>query len=425
MAAGTHQVDTDVEVNRPAQQQESIQSGLEQGPRTFPLPFPVEEYEQRLARVRQAMAIAQVDVALVTMPRDFHWLTGSRVDFWASESPQWVIIGDSDPIGIVRHLEASTHRCCSILKKWVEYPDEGPINPYDPVGCAVNTLKTLGWGNRKIGLNLRVTSVEEYTRFQELLPAAQFVDFRVERLRVKRSAAELACIRRAVKVNQDALAETIQEMRVGWSEWGILRRISQKHARALGDEYFRSPWGATSCQVGRHMMHMHAIRTPTETRKQRIKPGDGVWLEPGVFVKEYVGCMIRTVWFGEPPGEVRHAVSATAEAFDRLTAVLAPGKTAGEVDAAARDFLTSQGLDFQHRSGYMANEKWLDGGILSLTPQNPLLLEPGHVFHCPIHVHLPGIGYVGVSEQVLITDTGCEVLGDRDRSCPRQLFVKS
>ena len=424
MPVTRHQENNEGKMSQPVPRESAARKEREKGPRTFPLPFPLEEYEQRLARVKQAMEAAGVDVALVTMPRDFHWLTGSRVDFWASESPQWVVIGDGEPIGIVRHLEATTHRCCSILKKWAEYWDEGPINPYDPVGCVVNTLKDLGWEGRRIGLNLRVTGVEEYSRFRELLPAAQFTDFRVERLRVKRSAAEIACIRKAVKVNQDALMETIQEIRVGWSEWGILRHISQKHAQALEDEYFRSPWGATSCQIGRHMMHMHAIRTPTEMRKQRIRSGDGVWLEPGVFVKEYVGCMIRTVWFGNPPREVQNAVAATAEAFDRLAAVLAPGKTAGEVDAAARDFLKSQGLDFQHRSGYMANEKWQDGGILSLTPDNPLLLEPGHVFHCPIHVHLPGLGYMGVSEQVLITDTGCEVLGDRDRSCPRQLFVK-
>jgi Xaa-Pro dipeptidase len=169
---------------------------------------------------------------------------------------------------------------------------------------------------------------------------------------------------------------------------------------------------------------MHAIRTPAEMRKQKIKPGDGMWIEPGVFVKEYVGCMIRTVWFGPPPREVRHALDATGEALNRLIAAIAPGKTAGEIDTVARSYLDGQGLDFQHRSGYMSNEKWADGGILSLTPNNPLVLEPGQVFHCPMHVHVPGLGYMGVSEQVLVTDTGCEVLGDRDRTCARQLFVK-
>jgi Xaa-Pro dipeptidase len=370
------------------------------------------------------MERAGVDVAIVTAPRDFHWLTGSRVDFWASESPQWLLIWEGDPIGIVRYLEASTHRCCAFPQKWVEYPDEGPINPYDPVGYTVQTLRALKLDTKRIGINPRVLGAEEYHWFTEQLPEAKLVDFRVERIRVRRSALEVACIRRAVKVNQDALVQTIQEMRPGWSEWGVLKYVNQKHAQALGTEYFRSALGSTCCQVGRHMLQMHAIRTLTEMRRQKIKSGDGVWLEPGVFVNEHVGCMIRSAWFGTPPTAVRRAVDATIEAFERLVTVLAPGKTADEVDSVARSFLLSQGLDFQHRSGYMANEKWLDGGILSLTPKNPLVLEPGQVFHCPMHVHVPGIGYVGVSEQVLVTDTGCEVLGDRDRSCPRQLFIK-
>jgi len=106
-----------------------------------------------------------------------------------------------------------------------------------------------------------------------------------------------------------------------------------------------------------------------------------------------------------------------------LVRAIAPGRSAQEVDAAARGYLTEQGLDMQHRSGYMANERWMDGGILSLTPGNPLVLETGQVFHTLLHVFLPGIGYVGQSEQVLVTESGCEVLGDQS-VCPRMLYVK-
>jgi Xaa-Pro dipeptidase len=148
-----------------------------------------------------------------------------------------------------------------------------------------------------------------------------------------------------------------------------------------------------------------------------------MWIEPGVFVKDYVGCMIRTLWFREPPARVREAMDATAEAFERLVRAMKPGRTSSEVDAAARRYLTQQGFDMQHRSGYMANEKWMDGGILSLTPGNPLILQPGHLLHTPIHVFVPGVGYVGSSEQVLVTETGCEVIGD-PAVCPRELYIK-
>jgi hypothetical protein len=40
-----------------------------------------------------------------------------------------------------------------------------------------------------------------------------------------------------------------------------------------------------------------------------------------------------------------------------------------------------------------------------------------------MRVFLPGIGYVGASEQLVVTDTGCEFIGDQS-ICPRQLYVK-
>jgi Xaa-Pro aminopeptidase len=392
-------------------------------PATYELPFPRSEYEARYSRVRKRMAQAGVEATIVTLPRDFSWLTGTRVDYYCAESPQWLIVWEGEPTGIVRRLEASTHRCCSFLNAWVEYPDEGPVNPYDPLLYTVNTLRRLGLADERIGINLRVTPVEDYARLRELLPGAHFVDFRVEQIRVRRSRLELESVRRANNVNRAALAETIEALAPGWSEWDVVMHLARGHERRLGDEYFHSAMGGTVCQVGAHLLHMHAARTPHERRQKRIARGDGVWLEPGVFVKDYVGCMIRTVWFGEPPRRVREALDATHEAFDRLARVMAPGRTAHDVDAAARNDLSAAGFEMQHRSGYTANERWTDAGILSLTPGNPLVLETGQVFHCPLHVFLPGIGYVGSSEQVVVTGTGCEVLGD-ESVCPRRLYIK-
>jgi len=390
----------------------------------YELPFPREEYAERYQRVRASMTSANVDATIVTTPRDFSWLTGTRVDYYAAESPQWLVVWDGDPVAIVRHLESATHRSCSVVREWVEYPDEGPVNPYDPVLFVVNTLKRLGLGEGRIGLNLRVTPVEEFARLQELLPGARLVDFRAESIRVRRSPRELECVRRANNINRVALAQTIDAVEPGWSEWDIVMHLCKGHEEQLGEEYFYSATGATVCQVGEHMLHMHVIRTPAERKRRRIANGDGMWLEPGIFVKTYVGCMIRTVWMGEPPRQVREALDVVQEAFDRLVKVLAPGRSAHEVDAVARHFITAKGFDIQHRTGYTANERWTDAGILSLTPGNPLVIESGQVFHCPMHVFLPGIGYVGSSEQVLVTTRGCEVLGDTS-VCPRQLYVKN
>jgi Xaa-Pro aminopeptidase len=142
-------------------------------PSTYELPFPRSEYEARHDRVRRHMAHAEVDATIVTMPRDFSWLTGTRVDYPAAESPQWLIVWEGEPVGIVRRLEASTHRCCSFIERWVEYPDGGPVNPYDPILYTVHTIERLGLADKCIGINPRVTPIEDYERLKTLLPRAR------------------------------------------------------------------------------------------------------------------------------------------------------------------------------------------------------------------------------------------------------------
>jgi len=390
-------------------------------PPTFELPFPRSEFKDRLRRLRHGMQQVGVDVQIVTDPVDFYWLTGTRMRVKGAENPQWVIVWDGEPIGVVRHLEASTHRCCSILQNWVEYPDEGPVNPYDPLLYTVKTLKEHGLDKKTIGLNFRINSIENLMRFKKLLPEAEFRDFRAERIRIIKSKLEQECQFKAAKVNQDALMDTINEMEIGWSERDVMETIFRNHEKYLGKEY---EWSRGMTQVGEHVMHMHITRWPPERAAMKIKKGNILYLEPGTAVKRYFGTMIRMVSFGEPPAHVRRSAEASIEALNRAIEATAPGKTSHEVAKPAMDYFKKMGLDCQGRVGYSNGIDWSHGWVMSVEPNNPLILVPGHIFHYILINYLPGWGYIGFSEQVLVTEDGREVLADRDRTCPRQLFVK-
>jgi Xaa-Pro dipeptidase len=53
---------------------------------------------------------------------------------------------------------------------------------------------------------------------------------------------------------------------------------------------------------------------------------------------------------------------------------------------------------------------WGEGHIASLRAGDQMPLEPGMAFHLPPAVRLPGETVYGVSETVVVTDSGCEVL---------------
>jgi len=134
--------------------------------------------------------------------------------------------------------------------------------------------------------------------------------------------------------------------------------------------------------------------------------------------------MIRMVSVGEPPTHVRRSAEASIEALNRAIEATAPGKTSHEVDKAARDYFVKMGLDCQGRIGYSNGIDWSQADVMSIEPNNQLILVSGHIFHYISINYLPGWGYIGASEQVLVTEDGHEVLSERDKICPRKLFIK-
>ena len=63
----------------------------------------------------------------------------------------------------------------------------------------------------------------------------------------------------------------------------------------------------------------------------------------------------------------------------------------------------------------MATRGWRSTKSIETYP----VLQPGHVFHVRAVARDIGRAGVGVSETVAVTDTGCEVLTNRDRELVR------
>ena len=53
---------------------------------------------------------------------------------------------------------------------------------------------------------------------------------------------------------------------------------------------------------------------------------------------------------------------------------------------------------------------WSDRGNLSLEPNSQDILQPNMAFHMPVILFQEGEYGVGVSENILVTDSGCEIL---------------
>jgi len=150
--------------------------------------------------------------------------------------------------------------------------------------------------------------------------------------------------------------------------------------------------------------------------------GDIVFLEMGANVRHYDAALIRTGVVGPPGAELRRAADASLAGLTAALATVRAGIPAGEVYRATREAIAKEGCEqfFLHRAGYGIGVEfltWIERGGVSLDAGSQTILQTNMTLHLVPYLLLPGLGSVGFSETVCVTDTGCEVL----TKCPRAL----
>jgi Xaa-Pro aminopeptidase len=155
-----------------------------------------------------------------------------------------------------------------------------------------------------------------------------------------------------------------------------------------------------------------------------LTPGTLLHIDFGIRENDYCSDLQR-VWYvrrdeeDSPPPELRQAFQSAREALMAGFAALQPGVQGWEVDAVARRTLVEAGYpEYQHAFGHHLGRAAHDGATV-LGPrwarygQTPYgLVEAGNVFAIELGVAVPGMGYVGLEENVLVSERGPEWLSD-------------
>jgi Xaa-Pro dipeptidase len=115
---------------------------------------------------------------------------------------------------------------------------------------------------------------------------------------------------------------------------------------------------------------------------------------------------------------------------DALSAVLEcvrPGVTCAAAHRATQDVIDAAGMTerYRKRTGYSLGisfaPDWGEWQVLSLYDGVEVPLEPGMCFHIPTALREYGVFTVGLSESIVVTETGCRILGN----VPRHIHVVS
>jgi Xaa-Pro aminopeptidase len=236
-------------------------------------------------------------------------------------------------------------------------------------------------------------------------------------LRGRKTETEIDRIQRAIRTTYDIYDQTFAFAQVGMTEQTIGQFMHERVA-ALGLETAWEPHSCPAVNSGPLSPIGHA--GPTDLA---VEPGHLLHFDFGVRQDGYCADIQRMMYFLRPgetsaPPEVQHGFDTVGRAIEAAAAALKPGVPGKVVDGAARRVLTEAGYpEYKYATGHQMGRACHDGGAL-LGPTwerygdlPNLPIEVGQVYTLEPGLMVPGYGYLGLEEDVLVTEQGAVFLG--------------
>lgn len=343
------------------------------------LAFDLNEYDDRRRRVLTRMEEQGIDVLIVNLPDNIHYLSGN--DSIGYLWHQALILGPTmgEPVMITRTTEEPVTWQTSNVRRAIFYD----IVTTDPIDLVVDLLREHDLDTTRIGLELQAFTLlpTQHARLIEALPKAEMVDASelVAEERVVKSPQEIAYQRKAGAMAAAAMAVTLDAIRPGMTEVELAGII----AKALGDVGSELSAIPPLVQTGRRTTMAHALPMNVP-----IAVGDLVAIEFAGVCRRYHAPILRTAFVGQPPAGLAEDFACLVAALDAGVRSASAGTPVTVPEEATTAVLATRGLDQRrmHRLGYSIGiayaPTWLEPMTLAepdrhvLAPNMSFTMEP-------------------------------------------------
>jgi len=367
--------------------------------------FSSDEYAQRIASVRERMAERELDVVLVHSPENIYYLTGYQTPgyYWHQVL---ILPFAADPIFVPPPHEAS----CVPEFCWIDdvrmYPDTA-----DWAEVTSDLLKELNLATGGIGIETEsgFLTVDLRDRLAIQLLDATFSSSSgvIESSRLIKSSQEIEYLKEAAQFSEHGMRAGIAAVTEGGTELDVAAAVHSALDRT-GSVYTGLPAFITS---GPRTALVHATWTPREIESEEL-----VFLEIPGCAHRYHAVHSRSVYVGDPPDLVSRASEVATAALNAAKSLMKPGVPAREVFEATRSIINDSDVDYKqgrriaYGIGIGFPPGWDEGDIFSINIDEERPLQPGMVFHLITTMRPKGMGAIGSSDTVLVTDNGVETL---------------
>lgn len=266
-------------------------------------------------------------------------------------------------------------------------------------------------GLKRVGFESGRVSADELGRWKDSLPcelvAAQGL---LDGLRAAKDEEELARMRQAQRITDEAFREILNFIRPGLTEQEVAARLVYELLRRGGRRVSFDPIVA----AGANGSMPHAV--PGETV---IQPGMFVTMDFGCVYEGYCSDMTRTVAVGQPTDEMERVYHTVLEAQRAGIAAARAGVTGSEVDRAARQVIQQAGYGsfFSHSFGHSLGLEIHESPNAS--PSEQTVFPAGAVISAEPGIYLPGHFGVRIEDVLVLREGGCEDI----TQSPKKLIV--
>ena len=348
---------------------------------------------ERLDRIRAAAEAAKLDALLITSPVNRRYATGF------TGSSGWVIIPVDDSVS-------------PLLATDFRYLDQAAEQSPD-----FEIVRTTGgaeqwwtelvrrFGRQRLGFEAAHMSVALHKGLRNAnatLPAGQRpaliqAGFIVEGVRAAKEAAEIAALRRAASLTDDAFAHAANTVQPGWTEVQVSWEIEQ-YARTHGAEAlaFESivaagTWGA---------------RPHARPRDEAICAGEPIVIDMGARVDGYCADMTRTIVLGAHDETFPRIYEIVLAAHETAAEMVEVGMSGADADQLARRVIEDAGYgeQFGHGLGHGVGLEIHEDPYLGSSSKDTL--EAGMVITIEPGIYLPEWGGVRIEDMGLLDEDG-------------------
>jgi Xaa-Pro aminopeptidase len=323
-------------------------------------------------------------------------------------------------VAIVGHYEAETARRTGAYKQVIPYHESikppllAILDQIQPKNIALNISKNdVQADGLTYGMYQTLQEYFEGTPWSNNLVSSEEI---ISALRGRKTKKEIACVRKAVETSESILLQTFTYVKPGMMEAEITHFMHQQ----MENSKVEPAWELNHCptvNAGPDSPVGHVSATHI-----RLQPGEILHIDFGVRVDEYCADLQRVAYLPLPgekqiPEVVRHGFEVIVRAIQESVSAMKPGMLGKEIDAIARRVVTQAGYpEYKYATGHQLGRLAHDGaGILgpeweryANTPNYPL--EAGQIYTVEPGLFVPGFGYVGIEEDVLVTEYGCEFI---------------